>query len=79
MITKEGSTKNVNFMSPGVGVLAIGCGHISHKVKIHYFFNIIMTIKEGSTKIVNFIAPGEWGSCARAWPYKSYSKNAFFL
>ena len=30
MMTKEGSTKIVNFMTPGTGVLALGCGHTSH-------------------------------------------------
>ena len=30
MMTKEGSTKIVNFMIPGAGVLMLGCGHISH-------------------------------------------------
>ena len=30
MMTKEGSTKIVNFMTPGVGVLMLGLGHISH-------------------------------------------------
>ena len=34
-------------------------------------------IKEGSTKIVNFMT--HRGSCAGAWPYKSYRENAFFL
>ena len=28
MMTKEGSTKIVNFMTPGAGVLMFGCGHI---------------------------------------------------
>ena len=37
MITKEGSTKIVNFMTPGAGVLVLGCGHISHIVKMHNF------------------------------------------
>ena len=37
MITKEGSTKIVNFMRPGPGVLVLGCGHISHMVKMHFF------------------------------------------
>ena len=35
MITKEQSTKIVNFMTPGVGTLVLGHGHI---VKIKYFF-----------------------------------------
>ena len=29
MMTKEGSTKFVNFMTPGAGVLMLGHGHIS--------------------------------------------------
>ena len=72
MMTKEGSTKIVNFMTPGSGVLVLGRGHISHIVKLHYFFkNLllysqaqirqtqykVMMIKEGSTKIVNFMTP----------------------
>ena len=73
MMTKEGSIKIVNFMTPGAGVLALGCGHISHIVKMHYFFKnlllysgtwfrqtkcIVIMTKEGSTKIVNFMTPG---------------------
>ena len=30
MMTKEGSSKIVNFMTPGAGVLMIGRGNISH-------------------------------------------------
>ena len=30
--------KIVNFMTYGAGVLVLGCGHISHIVKMHYFF-----------------------------------------
>ena len=71
MMTKEGSTKIVNFMTPRAGVLMLGCGHISHIVKMHYFFKksfslfsqalirqtkyVVMMTKEGSTKIVNFV------------------------
>ena len=72
MTTKEGSTKIENFMTLGAGVLALRRGHISHIVKIHYFFKKIffstqwygsdklkaMMNKQGSTKIVNFITPG---------------------
>ena len=36
MMTKEGSTKIVNFMTPGTGVLVLGHGHISHS-EMHYF------------------------------------------
>ena len=39
MMTKEGSTKNVNFMTPRAGVFVLGRGYISHIVKMHYFFN----------------------------------------
>ena len=38
MMTKEGSTKIVNFMIPGAGVLVLGRGHISYIVKMHYSF-----------------------------------------
>ena len=70
MITKEGFTKIMNFMTPGAEVLVLGRGHISHIVKLHYFFNnlllysqalikqtkyIVMMTNEGCTKIVNFI------------------------
>ena len=73
MMTKEGSTKIVNFMFPGAGVLVLGCGHLSHIVKMHYFFKnlllysqayirqtkyIVMLTTEGSAKIVNFMTPG---------------------
>ena len=73
MITKEVSTQIVNFLTPRAGVLALGCGHISKIVKMHYSFknlllysqakirqtqNIIMMNKEGSIKIINFMTPG---------------------
>ena len=38
-MTKEGSTKMVNFMTPRAGVFVLGRGLISHIVKMHYFFN----------------------------------------
>ena len=38
MLTKEGSTKIVNFMTPGAGALVLGRDHISCIVKMHYFF-----------------------------------------
>ena len=72
-MTKEGSTKIVNFMTSRAGVLLLGCDHISHIVKMHYFFKnlllyshayirqtkyIVVMTKEGSTKIVNFMTPG---------------------
>ena len=42
MMTKEGSTKIVNFMTSGAGVLVLGRGHISHIVKMHYFFQNLL-------------------------------------
>ena len=30
MMAKEGSTKFVNFMTPGAVILMLGCGHINH-------------------------------------------------
>ena len=71
-MSKEGSTKIVNFMTPRSGVLVLGYGHISQIVKMHYFFKnlhlysdayirqtkyIIMMTKERSTKIVTFMTP----------------------
>ena len=73
MMTKEGSTKIVNFMTPGTGVLVLGHGHISHIVKLHYFFKnllldsqalirqtkyVVMMTKEGSAKSLNFMTLG---------------------
>ena len=71
IMTREGSTKIVIVMTSRTGVLVLGCGHISHIVKTHYFFkNLIyshawirrttykvMMTKERSTKIVNFMTP----------------------
>ena len=42
MMTKEGSTKIVNFMTPGAGVLLLGRGHISHIMKMHYSFKNLL-------------------------------------
>ena len=73
MMAKEESTKIVKFMTPGAGVLVLWRGHVSHKVKMHYFFKnlllysgacsrqnkcIVIITKEGSTKIVNVMISG---------------------
>ena len=42
MMTNERSTKTVNVMTRGTGVLVLGRGHISHIVKLHYFFNNLL-------------------------------------
>ena len=36
-MTKEGFTKTATFITPGEGVLALGHGHISHRVERHLF------------------------------------------
>ena len=89
MMTKEGSTKIVNFMTPRTGVLVLGRGQISHIVKNALFLKnlilysqaqnrqtkyIVMMTKEGSSKIVDFITPGQ-GFFARVRPYKSYCEK----
>ena len=52
MMTKEGSTKLVNFMTPGAGVFVLGRGHISHIVKMHYSFKIVLfTLRHRSEKL----------------------------
>ena len=44
MMTKEGSTKIVNFMTPRVGILVLWRGQKSRIVKMHYFFkNFLFT------------------------------------
>ena len=77
-MTKEGSTKIVYFMTPRARVLALGCGRISHIVKMHYFFKnlllysqawirqtkyIVMMTIEGSNKIVTFMTLGQGFLC----------------
>ena len=42
MMTKEGSTKIVTFMTPGEGVLVLGHGHISHIVKMHFSYKNLL-------------------------------------
>ena len=46
MMTKEGSTKIVNFMTPGAGVLVLGRALISHIVKMHYFFKNLLVYSQ---------------------------------
>ena len=42
MMTKKGSTHIVNYMTPEAGVLALGCGHIHHIVKMHFSFKNLL-------------------------------------
>ena len=93
MMTKEKSTRIVNFVSPRAGVLLLGCGHMSYSekriIRLKFFFlysqaqirqtnHIVIMTREGSTKIVIFMTRTR-GSCAMEWPYNSYSEKAFFL
>ena len=41
MISMEASSKIVNFVTPWAGVLVLECGHIIHKVKMDYFFDLL--------------------------------------
>lgn len=73
MITKEDSPKIINFMTPEMRVFVLGNVHLSHRVKLHYFFrynllhswelirkpeHFLMMTKEWSIKTVNFMNPG---------------------
>ena len=81
-------------MTPGAGFLVVGCGHISHIVKMHYFFkNLLSTPKHRSDKLdfysndsqgrvyqnCNFHDPRGRGFCARVWLYKSVVKMHYFF
>ena len=46
MMTKEGFTKIVNFMTPGLGFLMFGRGHISHysEYVVSYTLSIYSTL-----------------------------------
>ena len=73
MITKEGSTKIINFMIPGVKVVVLGGAHIlGHLVKM-YFSLKHKSDKLGDQGMVyqNFKFHDPWGrgNFARAWPY----------
>ena len=69
MMTKEGSTKIINFMTPGVGLLVLGRGHIIYTVKLYKpgidqtNKCLVMMTKEGPTKIVNIMTQGKGFLC----------------
>ena len=46
MMTKEGSTKIVNFLIPGAGALVLGRVHISYIVKKNYFFKNLLLFSQ---------------------------------
>ena len=66
-------------MTPGAGFLDLGHGHISHIVRMYYFFKILLLYPQAqtrqtyyivimtkveSTKIINFMTQWSRGSCA---------------
>ena len=46
MMTKERSTKIVNFMTPGAEVLELGRNHFSYIVKKHCFYKLLPGIDQ---------------------------------
>ena len=44
MMTKEGSTQIVNFMTPGTGVLMLRRGHISYLVHMYSIYSTLIDI-----------------------------------
>ena len=50
METKEWSSQIVNFLTPGTGVLVLGCGYISHIVKMLNFFIIPLLYSQAYIK-----------------------------
>ena len=55
MITKEGSTKIVNFMTPRAGVLMLGRGHFNPVVKMHYFFKNLLLYSQAEIRQTNYV------------------------
>ena len=76
MMTEERSTKIVNFMTPGVGVLVLRCGHISYIVRINYFYENLLVYSQAQFRQTEGIGtvhqnckfhdPQGKDSCARA-------------
>ena len=84
MMSKSVTTKIVNFMAPGSGVLVSGWGSIDYVEEILEFFEnlllyswvlnkltkyIVMMSKSAFSKIVNFMAAGSGGSGVKAGFY----------
>ena len=44
MMTKEGSTKIVNFMIPGAGIYVLVSNHLSHIVKCLIYLKILFSL-----------------------------------
>ena len=65
LMTKEGSTKIVNLMTLGAGVLVLWRGHISHIVKVHYFFKNLVFYSHAyirQTKYIHVVIMTKEGS-----------------
>ena len=89
MMTKEGSTKIVNFMILGAGDLVLGRGLKSHKVKIHQSYkNHLLYSQAWIRKFMSnddqgrvyqnctFHDPHCWGSDVRRGHISHYSEDA---
>ena len=74
MMTNEGYTNIVNFMTPEAGIFVLGRSHMSCNEKALFLFfhlytqaeirqtrSMVMMTKEESTRTMNFITPGVWG------------------
>ena len=67
MIIKEGSTKIINLITPGAGVLVLGHGHMGQIVRnalflqkssfLLFFFSRKIYIKRQMPELHNFIMP----------------------
>ena len=91
MMTKEGSTKIIIFMTPGAGILLLGCGHISIQSKcINCFFeNLLLYSYAQIRQTIGYKVmmtkegstqppnPRVRVSDVRAWPYKSHIMNMY--
>ena len=53
MMTKDGSTKT--FMTRGTEVLMLGRVHISHIVKMHYFFENLLLYSQAQNRQTKYI------------------------
>ena len=57
IMSKEGSSKIVNFMTPWAGILGLGRVLISYKVKMHYFFENILLYPQAKNRQTEYIVP----------------------
>ena len=81
-MTEDGSTKIVNFMTSGVGVFVLRCGHIRYMMKIQKSSPLLPAtdqtnrgysddVRERVHQNYKFHDPQDSHSCARASPNKS--------